>query len=185
VTRAVLCLGSNQGDSFEHLRSAVAGLARDLVAVSTVYETPPWGDTEQPAYLNAAVLVSSMAATPRDWLERAWTLERAAGRQRDSARRFGPRTLDVDVIAVWADDGTAVVSDDPELTIPHPRAHLRAFVLRPMLDVTPDAELPGYGSVAALIQKDPVATDLFALTPRPDLDLASARTAAPGTPRLD
>jgi 2-amino-4-hydroxy-6-hydroxymethyldihydropteridine diphosphokinase len=185
VTRAVLCLGSNEGDSFEHLRKAVAGLAPDVVAISTVYETPPWGDVAQPAYLNAAVLVSSSAATPREWLERAWTLERAAGRQRDSARRFGPRTLDVDVIAVWADDGTAVMSDDPELTIPHPRAHLRAFVLRPMLDVAPDAELRGHGSVADLLRKEPVATDLLALVPRPDLDLTSARTTWPGRHRPD
>ena len=129
MTRAVLSLGSNLGDRLDHLRTAVAALGDAVLVVSGVYETPPWGDADQPAYLNAVLLAEDDAATARDWLERARAAERAAGRVRDPQRRFGPRTLDVDVIAVWDDDGEPVLSDDEDLTLPHPRAHLRAFVL--------------------------------------------------------
>jgi 2-amino-4-hydroxy-6-hydroxymethyldihydropteridine diphosphokinase len=149
MTRAVLSLGSNLGDRAGTLRSAIAGLKADgLVARSTLYETPPWGPVEQPSYLNAVVVVRG----PRDargWLQRAAELEQAAGRTREV--RFGPRTLDVDVIAVTGDDGTPVVSDDPELTLPHPRAHERAFVLVPWLTLEPDAVVPGRGRVADLV----------------------------------
>ncbi len=141
-SRAVLSLGSNLGDRLGHLRGAVDGLADVLVAVSPVYETPPWGPVAQDDYLNA-VLVVSGRLQPAGWLERAHELERAAGRERSV--RWGPRTLDVDVIVV--DD---VVSDDPELTLPHPRAYERAFVLVPWADVEPDAVLPGHGAVADL-----------------------------------
>src|SRR4051794_10532898 len=101
MTTACLGLGSNLGDRLVHLRRAVLGLADVLQAVSSVYETPPWGDPDQPAYLNAAVLVDDGAAEPRDWLRRAQALERSAGRVRDPGRPFGPRTLDVDVLLVW------------------------------------------------------------------------------------
>lgn len=140
--RAVLSVGSNLGDRLGHLRSAVEGLADVLVAVSPVYETTPWGPVAQDDYLNAVLLVAGSAG-PRQWLDRAVELELAAGRERSV--RWGPRTLDVDVIVV--DD---VVSDDPELTLPHPRAHERAFVLVPWADVDPDAVLPGHGPVAEL-----------------------------------
>jgi len=178
MTRAVLSLGSNLGDRLGHLRSAVAALAGEVVAVSGVYETPPWGDADQPAYLNAAVLVQGYGP-PVYWLTRARELEQAAGRRRDPDRRFGPRTLDVDVIAVWREDGTPVVSDDPELTLPHPRAHLRAFVLGPVHDILADGELPGHGRVADLLRRPPVAADVEALVPRPDLELG------PRTPRAE
>ena len=170
MSRAVLSLGSNLGDRLGHLRHAVAGLGPDLRAVSGVYETPPWGDTDQPAYLNAVALVES-DVPPRDWLHRAQALERAAGRTRDPDRRFGPRTLDVDVIAVWTDDGEPVYADDPEWSVPHPRAHLRAFVLRPWLDVDPAAELPGHGAVADLLTRPPAADDLDQIVPRPEFRL--------------
>ena len=152
MTSALLSLGSNLGDRYGHLRTAVAGLAADglLVAVSDIYETPPWGDPDQPAYLNAAALVRADVPAAA-WLRTAQALERDARRERDPARRFGPRTLDVDVIAVWTDEGADVVSDDPELTLPHPRAHLRAFVLRPWLDLMPDARVPGHGPAAGLL----------------------------------
>ena len=153
MTRAVLSLGSNLGDRLEHLRTAVATLGDAVLVLSGVYETPPWGDADQPAYLNAVVLVQDGSATPRDWLERARDAERAAGRVRDPQRRFGPRTLDVDVIAVWGDDDEPVLSDDPELTLPHPRAHERAFVLAPWHDIDPDAEIPGWGQVSDLLAK--------------------------------
>ena len=173
MTRAVLALGSNLDDREANLRGAVAGLGDVVVAVSGVYETPPWGDADQPHYLNAVLLAVDPAARPRDWLDRAHHLEDAAGRVRDPARRFGPRTLDVDIIAVWDDDDRPVTTDDPELTLPHPRAHLRAFVLRPWLDIQPYGQLPGHGWLYDLVRSAPVAADLADLRPREDIHLDS------------
>ena len=175
MTVAVLGLGSNLGDREEQLRAAVRSLSGVLRAVSGVYQTPPWGDPDQPDYLNAAVIVADPAASPRDWLVLAGELEERAGRVRDPARRFGPRTLDVDVIAVRDEAGQPVVSDEPDLILPHPRAHLRAFVLRPWIDIEPYAALPGHGWVTDLLRAEPVAGDLAALRPRPDLDLEPQR----------
>lgn len=132
---AVLSLGSNLGDRLAHLRRAVDLLAP--AAVSPVYRTAPLGGVEQPEFLNLVVVCALDASGA--W-RRAQEAERCAGRTREL--RWGPRTLDVDV--VWA-DGT-----DPALELPHPRAHERAFVLVPWLDVDPEAVLPGYGRVAAL-----------------------------------
>jgi 2-amino-4-hydroxy-6-hydroxymethyldihydropteridine diphosphokinase len=175
MSRAVLSLGSNLGDRYGHLCRAVAGLGDALLVISGVYETPPWGDPDQPPYLNAVALVGDDVA-PHGWLERAAALERAAGRVRDPDRRFGPRSLDVDVIAVWTDGDEPVDSDDLELTLPHPRAHLRAFVLRPWLDIQPYARLPGRGSVVDLLRVPPAADDLTGLVARPDLPLSCAST---------
>jgi 2-amino-4-hydroxy-6-hydroxymethyldihydropteridine diphosphokinase len=173
MTRAVLALGSNLDDREANLRGAVDGLGDVVMAVSGVYETPPWGDPDQPHYLNAVLLAVDPAATPGDWLERAHRLEDAAGRVRDPERRFGPRTLDVDVIAVWDDDDRPVITDDPELTLPHPRAHLRAFVLRPWLDIQPYGQLPGHGWLYELVRTAPIAADLADLRPREDIHLDS------------
>ncbi|TFV71267.1 2-amino-4-hydroxy-6-hydroxymethyldihydropteridine diphosphokinase [Blastococcus sp. CT_GayMR20] len=160
MSRAVLSLGANLGDRAGAIRTAISALKDDgLVARSTLYETPPWGPVEQPPYLNAVVVVRG----PRDargWLDRAHELEQAAGRTRDV--RWGPRTLDVDVVTVTGDDGTPVVSDDPELTLPHPRAHERAFVLLPWATLEPGAVLPGRGRVADLLAALP-ADDLLAV----------------------
>ena len=149
MTRAVLSLGANLGDRAGALRTAIEALRHDgLVARSTLYESPAWGPVEQPAYLNAIAVVRG----PRDaagWLARAHELEEAAGRTREV--RFGPRTLDVDVVTVTGDDGQPVVSDDPALTLPHPRAHERAFVLLPWLTLEPGAVLTGRGRVADLL----------------------------------
>lgn len=169
----MLSLGSNLGDRLDQLRSAVAALQDVLLVVSGVYETPPWGDQDQPAYLNAVLLADDPAAGPRDWLDRARAIEAAAGRVRDPARRYGPRSLDVDVIAVWTDAGEPVLSDDPELTLPHPRAHLRAFVLRPWIDIQPYGQLPGHGWLTDLMNAEPIATDVLDLRPRADLQLES------------
>jgi 2-amino-4-hydroxy-6-hydroxymethyldihydropteridine diphosphokinase len=145
--RAVLALGSNLGDRLATLQGGVdvllgaPGLA--LVALSPVYETVPVGGPPQPGYLNA-VLIAETALPPADLLRRAQAAEAAFGRVRQEV--WGPRTLDVDVI-VYGD----VVSDDPELTLPHPRAQERAFVLAPWLDADPDAEIPGQGRVAVLL----------------------------------
>jgi 2-amino-4-hydroxy-6-hydroxymethyldihydropteridine diphosphokinase len=161
MTRAVLSLGANLGDRAGALRAALTALKDDgLVARSTLYETPPWGPVEQPPYLNAIAVVRG----PRDaagWLARAHELEQAAGRTREV--RFGPRTLDVDVITVTDDDGRPVRSDDPALSLPHPRAHERAFVLVPWLTIEPTAVLPGHGSVADLVAALP-ADDVAAVT---------------------
>ena len=153
MSRAVLSLGANLGDRAAALRRAITALKDDgLVARSVLYETPPWGPVEQPPYLNAIAVVRG----PRDaagWLALAHELEQAAGRTRDV--RWGPRTLDVDVVAVTGDDGTPVISDDPDLTLPHPRAHERAFVLVPWLSLDPAAELPGHGRIADLVDRLP------------------------------
>jgi 2-amino-4-hydroxy-6-hydroxymethyldihydropteridine diphosphokinase len=173
MTRAILSIGSNLGDRWAHLREAVRLLGESVVLVSGVYETPPWGDTEQPAYLNAVLLVVDPGAVPIDWLDRARAVEAAEGRVRDPERRFGPRTLDVDVITVWQDDDTPVLSDDPELTLPHPRAHERAFVLKPWLDLQPYAQLPGHGWVTDLLNAKGLTAEVAGMTPRPDLPLES------------
>jgi 2-amino-4-hydroxy-6-hydroxymethyldihydropteridine diphosphokinase len=175
VTRAVLSLGSNLGDRAAHLRGAVRGLGAVVISVSGVYQTPPWGDVDQPAYLNAVALVYDVNADPLSWFGLAQRLESEAGRVRDPQRRFGPRTLDIDVIAVWAEDGTPLTADQPELTLPHPRAHLRAFVLRPWLDIEPYAQLPGHGFVHDLLRSEPVASDLAGLRARADISLDPGR----------
>ena len=149
MSRAVLSLGANLGDRAGTLRAALAALAGDgLVARSTLYETPPWGPVEQPPYLNAIAVVRGRRDAA-GWLACAHELEQAAGRTRDL--RWGPRTLDVDVITVTEDDGRPVLSDDPHVTLPHPRAHERAFVLVPWLALDPSAEVPGRGRVADLV----------------------------------
>ncbi len=149
MTRAVLSLGANLGDRARALRTAIEALEVDgLVARSTLYETPPWGPVEQPPYLNAVVVVRG----DRDaagWLARAHELEQAAGRTREV--RWGARTLDVDVVTVTGDDGVPVLCDDPGLTLPHPRAHERAFVLVPWLSLDPTSVLPGHFLVADLV----------------------------------
>ena len=160
MSRAVLSVGSNLGDRLAHLRSVADALAGVLAAVSPVYETAPWGGVEQDDYLNAVLVVDDPGTGARGWLDRAHQLEAAAGRTRGI--RWGPRTLDVDVVDV---DGAT--SDDPDLTLPHPRAHERAFVLVPWLDVDPDATLPGHGSVAALAAR----LDRAGIRRRDDLEL--------------
>lgn len=132
---AVLSLGSNLGDRLAFLRSGLAVL--EPVAVSPVYETAPWGDVAQGDFLNVVALCTWDATEA--W-RRAVVAETAAGRTR--GHRWGPRTLDVDV--VWA------TGSDPDLELPHPRAHERAFVLVPWLAVDPTAVLPGHGPVASL-----------------------------------
>jgi 2-amino-4-hydroxy-6-hydroxymethyldihydropteridine diphosphokinase len=158
----VLSIGSNLGDRLGYLQTAVDAVRPWLVAVSPVFETPPWGPVAQDSFLNAVVIVDDPSAAPRDWLDRAHAAETAARRVREV--RWGPRTLDVDVIAV--DD---VRSDDIELILPHPRARERAFVLVPWLAVQADAKLPE-GPVAELIGQ--LAPDeVAAVVARPDLVL--------------
>ena len=162
MTNAVLSVGSNMGDRLAYLRSALDRMRPCVDAVSPVYETPPWGPVSQPDYLNAVILASDDTADPPVWLARAHAAEEAVGRVRD--QRWGPRTLDVDVIAV--DD---IELDDPALTLPHPRAAERAFVLVPWLAVDPEARLSG-GSVADLVAQLP-PSEISAVRMRPDLVL--------------
>ncbi|MEU6128669.1 2-amino-4-hydroxy-6-hydroxymethyldihydropteridine diphosphokinase [Saccharopolyspora sp. NPDC047091] len=161
MSRAVLSLGSNLGDRLAHLRSAVAGFGDAVEAVSPVYETAPWGVLDQPDFLNAVLVVRADGVDEWGWLRRGQELERAAERVRE--QRWGPRTLDVDVVLV---DG--VRSDDPELLLPHPGTPERATVLVPWAVLEPAAVLPGHGPIAELIEALPAA-DVAAVTRRDDL----------------
>jgi len=150
----VLSLGSNLGDRLANLQfgmDVLAGGGLDLQAVSSVYETDPVGGVDQADYLNAVLLAGS-SLPPRDILARCATAETAAGRVR--TQRWGPRTLDVDIIICGA-----VVSADPALTLPHPRAHEREFVLVPWLELDAHAVLPGRGPVASLLRALPATPD--------------------------
>jgi 2-amino-4-hydroxy-6-hydroxymethyldihydropteridine diphosphokinase len=134
IVRAFLGLGSNLGDRAAHLRAAVSAVP-DLVATSPVYETEPVGGPDgQGAYLNLVVELRT-ERSPRALLDAAHALERAAGRVREV--RWGPRTLDVDVL--WID---GVVVDEPDLEVPHPRLWERRFVLAPLADLAPDVVSP-------------------------------------------
>jgi 2-amino-4-hydroxy-6-hydroxymethyldihydropteridine diphosphokinase len=147
ASRVVLALGSNLGDRLAALQGALDALADPdalrLLAVSPVYETAPVGGPEQDDYLNAVAVAETVLA-PEALLARAQQVEKEFHRVRDV--RWGPRTLDVDII-----DYAALVRTDPELTLPHPRAHERAFVLRPWADIDPAAVLPGRGAVRDLL----------------------------------
>ena len=129
MTRAFLGLGSNMGDRLGYLKAAVAAIG-DCVAVSGVYETDPVGGPDQGQYLNiVAELDTGFSA--RDLLELCQALEESAERVREV--RWGPRTLDVDVL--WVDGETV---DEPDLVVPHPRMFERAFVMTPMGELAPD-----------------------------------------------
>ncbi len=167
MSRAVLSIGSNIGDRLAQLRSAVTALAPYLTAASPVFQTPPWGPVEQQPFYNAVLLVADPQAGPADWLARAQACEQAAGRVRE--QRWGPRTLDVDVITVRDEHGD-VRSDDPVLSLPHPRAAERAFVLVPWWAVDPEAQLPGHGSVLQLMQALP-AEEVAAVRLLPAVEL--------------
>ena len=151
---AVLSLGSNVGDRLAHLRLAVDELAP--YALSSVWETAPVGGVEQDDFLNAVVLCRLDATTA--W-SRSQAAELRAGRQRTV--RWGPRTLDVDVVLA-----EGAVPDG--LLLPHPRAHERAFVLAPWLELAPAAQLPGRGAVADLL----AALAVSSVVRRPDLRLS-------------
>lgn len=163
--RAVISLGSNLGNRLETLQGAIDALEDTpglrVKAVSPVYETQPWGvdPDSQPSYFNAVAVIKT-TLPPSSLLERAHAVEEAFHRVRDE--RWGARTIDVDIVA-YAD----VVSNDPVLTLPHPHAHERAFVLAPWHDVEPEAQLPGHGSVDELLSE--LASDGVAA--RADLEL--------------
>lgn len=150
-TPAVLAFGSNLGDREGTIRAAIAELDRTpgirVIAVSSLIETPalkPTGiDPQAPAYLNGVAMVQTTLA-PEELLDVVAGVELRHGRLR--AERWGDRTLDIDIITI-----DEVRLDGERLTLPHPRAHERDFVLAPWLEVDPDAHLPGHGPVAELL----------------------------------
>lgn len=145
--RVVLSLGSNLGDRLDNLQEAVDTLfdapGMTFLDLSPVYETEPVGGPRQEDFLNA-VIIAGTRLSPETVLERVLNIENSMDRIREM--RWGPRTLDIDII-VFGD----VRSDDPQLTLPHPRAHERAFVLVPWADIAPEMELPGHGRVGDLV----------------------------------
>ena len=142
--KCVIALGSNLGDSKSILENAIQSirLIAIVTAVSSFYETKPVGGPEQPNYLNA-VLIAESEISPEKLLEELQKIENRAGRVRDV--RWGARTLDLDLIA--AGD---IVQVNDFLTLPHPRAHERAFVLQPWLEIDPDGQLPGIGRIDSI-----------------------------------
>lgn len=165
IRRAVISIGSNLGERRGNLQGAVETLADTpevwVTAVSPVYETTPLDTPEGSRdFLNAVVLLDTTLSA-RTLLERALAVESAYGRERGTEAN-APRTLDVDLIVVG--DRRA---DEPDLVLPHPRAGERAFVLVPWLDVEPDAEIPGVGPIADLVEK----TGREGVTLRADIEL--------------
>jgi 2-amino-4-hydroxy-6-hydroxymethyldihydropteridine diphosphokinase len=168
---AVLALGGNLGDRLESLQSALDALGDapgiQPISISPVYETEPFGGpagepdsldlSDQPSYLNAVAVVGT-DLTPYQLLIRTQAIEEALHRVRGD--RWAARTIDVDIIVY---DNLELRDDD--LTVPHSRAHERAFVLRPWYDVEPDAVIPGRGPIAELLAELPKD----GVEPRPDL----------------
>jgi 2-amino-4-hydroxy-6-hydroxymethyldihydropteridine diphosphokinase len=152
MAEALLALGGNVGDVRATLDRAVAmlcdGRQVHLVARSSDYRTPPWGVTNQPAFINLGLVVET-ALSPRALLARALEVEAALGRNRAEERRWGPRTVDIDIIAY---DGVGI--DEPDLTLPHPRALERAFVLAPLAEIAPDRKIAGITIADALARLD-------------------------------
>ena len=170
--RAVLALGANLGDRFATLQSALDGVHAfegiRVVAASPVVETDPVGGPDQPDYLNAVLLVDTRLA-PLELLAACQQVELDHGRERSV--RWGPRTLDIDVISY-----DAIVADSGQLVLPHPRAAERAFVLAPWLAVDPDAALPsGQGPPRSVRELLALAVDRAGLRLRPVPALAVPR----------
>jgi 2-amino-4-hydroxy-6-hydroxymethyldihydropteridine diphosphokinase len=140
-SEALIALGGNVGDVRSTFDRAVAMLCDGdevrLLARSSNYRTPPWGFADQPLFINAVIAVAT-SLPPRDLLVRALKVERAFGRDRESERHWGPRTLDLDLLAY----GNLALSD-LDLTLPHPRLFERAFVLVPLAEISPDRVIAG------------------------------------------
>ena len=152
LAEAFVGLGGNVGDVRASFDRAIAmlcdGAAVRLVARSSDYHTPPWGVTAQPPFVNAAIAVATQLA-PHDLFARALKTERALGRDRAHETRWGPRTIDLDLLAY--DD---LVLHDARLTLPHPRLFERAFVLLPLVEIAPDRVIAGIRVGDALARVD-------------------------------
>jgi 2-amino-4-hydroxy-6-hydroxymethyldihydropteridine diphosphokinase len=144
--RVVIALGSNLGDRSLNIDSAVMELAKiiEITHLSTNHETDPVGGPAQPKYLNA-VLIAESELDPHELLIGALEIENRLGRTREV--HWGPRTIDIDLISA----GNEVINSQV-LVLPHPRAHERKFVLKPWLEIDPDAALPGYGPVQDILE---------------------------------
>jgi len=141
VSRCAVGIGSNLGDRFAHLEAAIRGLSAvsSIVAVSSIYESAPVGGPEQDPYLNAVAVVET-AAPPATLLRELLIIERARGRVRDE--RWGPRTLDLDLLLC-----DRRIVETRGLTLPHPRMRERRFVLDPLREVWPEAVMPDGSAV--------------------------------------
>jgi len=152
MVEAFLALGGNVGAVRTTFDSAVKMLCDDtavrLTARSSDYRTPPWGVTDQPAFINAVIAVET-SLPPHDLFARAIEIERALGRDRNRERHWGPRTLDIDLLAY--DD---LVVNDPDLTLPHPRLFERGFVLLPLAEIAADRVIAGIRVSDALSRVD-------------------------------
>ena len=148
MTRAAIGLGANLGDAAGSVRAAIDALVglpgTALQAVSRFYRTPAWGVTAQPDFINAVALIET-ALPPRDLLDALLAIERSFGRTRLDGERWGPRTLDLDLLL----HGDATI-DEPGLRVPHPHLHERAFALLPLAEIAPEVEIPGIGMVGKL-----------------------------------
>jgi 2-amino-4-hydroxy-6-hydroxymethyldihydropteridine diphosphokinase len=147
--RAVLSLGSNLGNSAEILSSAAEALneVSEVIALSSFYQTRPVGGPPQPDFINAVIIIETNLE-PEELLLVAQAIEGAHGRQRnENTVRWGPRFLDIDLIKC-----DEMLVNSPDLTIPHPRAHEREFVLRPWNEIDPAATLPGFGAISRLLE---------------------------------
>jgi 2-amino-4-hydroxy-6-hydroxymethyldihydropteridine diphosphokinase len=151
MVRAFVGLGSNLGERRETLRAAIGRLRGlpevEVKRVSSLRDTDPVGYLDQPRFLNGAVEIETDLSA-RALLGALLELERAFGRDRSTAPRHGPRTLDLDLLVY----GDAII-DEPLLRVPHPHLHERRFVLEPLVELDPDLEVPGQGSVQALLSK--------------------------------
>lgn len=150
ATLAAVGLGGNLGDAATTLREALRALdglpATRLLRASRLYRTAAWGHTAQPDFVNAAAVLETRLDA-RTLLDGLLGIERHFGRERDGAMQWGPRILDLDLLL----HGDAVI-DEPGLKVPHPYLHERAFALLPLADIAPDLQVPGKGSVAALLR---------------------------------
>jgi 2-amino-4-hydroxy-6-hydroxymethyldihydropteridine diphosphokinase len=177
VTRAAIGLGSNLGDRARHITDAVGSLSQagSLVRVSSLYETAPVGGPEQGPYLNAVAVIETDLPI-RDLLMRCLDIEKEHGRER--RERWGPRTLDLDVLLY----GEQVVTG-PDLTVPHPRMAERRFVLEPLLEAWPNAVLPDGTQVSGLLDAvtDQKVRKLEAVVPDRRTTLAILALLALGT----
>jgi len=149
VTTAFVGIGSNLGEPERQIAAALEQLAAEdgieLVAVSTLRETEPVGYLDQPNFLNGAAQLET-ALPPRELLERLLAIEGLLGRVRGEGPRFGPRTIDLDLLLY----GEQTI-DEPGLTVPHPRLWERRFVLEPLAELAPGLDIPGLGPVQALL----------------------------------
>jgi 2-amino-4-hydroxy-6-hydroxymethyldihydropteridine diphosphokinase len=144
MTRAYVGVGANLGDREATIRAALEALP-GLVGVSKLRETDPVGVVDQPPFLNAAAVLETELA-PRELLDTLLAVERELGRER--RERWGPRTIDLDLLLYGAE-----TIDEPGLTVPHPRLHERRFALEPLLDLDPELAIPGRGRVTDVLER--------------------------------